>query len=133
MPRLGIALALVSSAALATAAPDERRTSAATAPRTERVIEMTAKKFEFLPTRVTATEGDRITLLVRSADATHGLEIKRLRLSREIPRGGDAVMITFPAPKAGTYEIRCSEYCGRGHDRMRATLVVSPPPPGGTP
>jgi len=29
--------------------------------------------------------------------------------------------------EAGTFEITCSEYCGSGHGRMKAWLIVTPP------
>ena len=89
-------------------------------------IDVTAKRFAFLPDRVEVVEGDQVTLAVKSADGTHGIEIKKLKLKKEVPRGGTAVMLSFTAPAPGTYEITCSEYCGRGHDDMKATLVVKP-------
>lgn len=89
-------------------------------------IDLTAKRFAFLPDRLEAVEGDLVTLAVKSADGTHGIEIKKLKLKKEVPRGGSAVMLSFTAPAAGTYEITCSEYCGRGHDDMKATLIVTP-------
>ena len=89
-------------------------------------LELTAKRFAFLPDHLEVVEGDLVTLAVKSADGTHGIEIKKLKLKKEIPRGGSAVMLTFTAPAPGTYEITCSEYCGRGHDDMKATLVVTP-------
>jgi cytochrome c oxidase subunit 2 len=89
-------------------------------------IEVTAKRFAFVPDRLEVVEGDLVTLTVKSADGTHGIEIKKLKLKKEVPRGGSAVMLTFTAPAPGTYAITCSEYCGRGHDDMKATLVVKP-------
>ncbi|MEW5982434.1 MAG: cupredoxin domain-containing protein [Acidobacteriota bacterium] len=95
------------------------------------VLEMTARRFEFVPDRLVVTEGDRVTIVVRSEDTTHGIEIPRLGLAAEIPRGGRPTVLTFTAPQAGTYELKCSEYCGRGHDRMRGSLVVKPRPAEG--
>ena len=89
-------------------------------------VEMIAKRFAFLPEQVEAAEGDEVTINVRSADGTHGIEIKKLKLKKEVPRGGSAVMLTFTAPAPGTYAITCSEYCGRGHDDMKSVLVVAP-------
>lgn len=89
-------------------------------------VEVTVKRFAFLPDRVEVTEGDLIALAVKSADGTHGIEIKKLKLKKEVPRGGSAVLLSFTAPAPGTYEITCSEYCGRGHDDMKGVLVVSP-------
>jgi cytochrome c oxidase subunit 2 len=93
----------------------------ATAPRE---IEIVARRFAFEPALIEVTEGERVRLMVRSGDGVHGLEIKELRVNKVIPRGGKPVAIEFTAPKAGTFEILCSEYCGDGHDAMTATLVV---------
>ena len=101
-------------------------TSAAPRPPQAVAIELTAKRFAFQPDRLEVVEGDLVALAVTSADGTHGIEIKKLKLKKEVPRGGSAVMLTFTAPGPGTYEITCSEYCGRGHDDMKATLVVKP-------
>ena len=111
---------------------------ARTAPATARAeaadvrFDVTAKRYEFLPDHIDVTEGDRVTLVVRSEDTAHGIGIKRLGIAEEIPRGGQAVTLTFTAPAPGSYEMKCSEYCGRGHDRMRGTLVVRPRQAGGT-
>jgi heme/copper-type cytochrome/quinol oxidase subunit 2 len=89
-------------------------------------IEITAQRFAFLPAKVEVVEGDQVTLAVTSADGTHGFEIKTLEVKKEVPRGGAVVTLSFTAPAPGTYEIKCSEYCGRGHKDMKAALVVSP-------
>jgi heme/copper-type cytochrome/quinol oxidase subunit 2 len=34
------------------------------------------------------------------------------------------VTVRFVADKAGTFEIACSEYCGKGHKKMKGQLVV---------
>ena len=68
--------------------------------------------------------GERVTLAVRSADGVHGIEIKKVKVSKEIPRGAAPVMIEFTATEAGRFPIVCSEYCGDGHDDMKGTLVV---------
>jgi len=89
-------------------------------------VEMIAKRFAFLPEQVEAAEGDEVTINVRSADGTHGIEIGKLKVKKTIPRGGDVVTLTFTAPAPGRYVIKCSEYCGRGHDDMKSVLVVAP-------
>jgi cytochrome c oxidase subunit 2 len=89
-------------------------------------VEMTAKRFAFLPEQVEVAEGDEVTINVRSADGTHGIEIGKLKLKKTIPRGGDVVTLAFTAPAPGRYAITCSEYCGRGHDDMKSVLIVAP-------
>jgi len=89
-------------------------------------VEMTAKRFAFLPEQVEVAEGDEVTINVRSADGTHGIEIEKLKVKKTIPRGGEVVTLSFTAPAPGRYVIKCSEYCGRGHDDMKSALVVAP-------
>ena len=89
-----------------------------------RVIEVVAKRFAFEPSEIEVTVGERVRLAVRSADGVHGIEIKKVKVSKEIPRGVAPVMIEFTATEAGRFPIVCSEYCGDGHDDMKGTLVV---------
>jgi cytochrome c oxidase subunit 2 len=83
-----------------------------------------AKRFGFEPARVEVKEGERIRLVVSSEDGVHGLEIKKFRVNKKIPRGGDKVTMDFVASAPGEYPILCSEYCGEGHDEMKGALVV---------
>jgi cytochrome c oxidase subunit II len=96
--------------------------AAASAPRT---IEVVAKRFTFEPARIEVTEGERVKLVVTSGDGVHGLEIKKFKVKKRIPRGGDPVTIEFVASAPGEYPILCSEYCGSDHDDMKGTLVVA--------
>jgi cytochrome c oxidase subunit 2 len=93
----------------------------ATAPR---VIEVVAKRFTFDPARIEVTDGERVRLVVKSADGVHGMQIKKFKVNTLIPRGGEPVNIDFVAAGPGTYEIICSEECGEGHESMTGALVV---------
>jgi cytochrome c oxidase subunit 2 len=102
-----------------------RQTPAAPEPR---VIEVIAKRFAFEPATIEVIEGERIRLVVTSADGVHGLEIRKLRVNKLIPRGGKPVTIDFVASTPGSYEIACSEECGDGHESMTGRLVVKARP-----
>jgi len=43
------------------------------------------------------------------------------------------VVVEFTAPRAGRYEIACSEFCGSGHGQMKAALVSVAATPTGAP
>lgn len=90
-----------------------------------RVIEVTARRFTFEPAVIEVTEGERVRLVVTSADGVHGLQIKKFRINKLIPRGGQPVTIDFTASAPGRFEILCSEECGEGHDAMGGTLTVT--------
>lgn len=89
------------------------------------MIEVVASRFAFEPARIEVTEGEHIRLLVSSADGVHGVGIKKFRVDKTVPRGGEAVTIDFVASAAGEYPILCSEYCGKGHKEMTSLLVVA--------
>ena len=95
-----------------------------------RVIEVIARRFAFEPSDIEAVQGERIRIAVTSGDGMHGFDIKRFRISKEIPRGGDPVIIDFTPNEAGRFPILCSVFCGDGHGDMRGTLVVTARPVG---
>jgi cytochrome c oxidase subunit 2 len=103
------------------AAPAPARPRQAPEPR---VIEIVAKRFAFVPSRIEVTEGETVRLVVRSADGMHGFQIKKFKVSEEVPRGSEPVTIEFTANAIGEFEIACSAFCGKGHEDMRGKLVV---------
>lgn len=73
--------------------------------------------------------GDRVDFTVESADVNHGFglyspEGKLVTQVQAMPGFINKVSYTFTAP--GKYKVLCMEYCGLGHHRMDAELLVSP-------
>src|SRR5687767_2165476 len=66
-----------------------------------REILVVAKRFGFEPARVEVKEVEHIRLVVSSEDGVHGLEIKKFRVNKKIPRGGDKVTMDFVASAPG--------------------------------
>ena len=121
-----VALPLVPDAERAIFAQDPTETD-------PKVIEVVARRFEFEPSTIEVTEGERVRLLVRSADGPHGVEIKQFKVKKAVPRakpGDEPVTIEFMAATDGTFPILCSEYCWSGHNDMKGTLVVQARPKG---
>jgi cytochrome c oxidase subunit II len=85
-------------------------------------VQVLAKQFAFEPALIQVTEGERVRLVLRSADRVHGFAIRNLNIDVQIPRGGN-VVVEFRAPRAGRYDIACSEFCGSGHGQMKAALL----------
>ena len=102
--------------------------SAPQSPAEPRTIEVLAKRFTFEPSTIEVTEGERLRLVVKSGDGVHGVEIKKFKVNKEIPRGGDPVVIEFTASEAGRFPIICSAFCGDGHGDMKGVLVVQTRP-----
>ena len=91
-----------------------------------RTIDVTISRYAFSPERIEVRVGERLRLNVVSVDGTHGLQVKALGLNASIPAGGRTVTVELTPTEVGTFEINCSKYCGRGHGRMRASLIVRP-------
>ena len=105
-----------------------------------KVVEISAKKYEFIPAEIRVKKGERVQLKVHSVDTTHGAKLilypegskdkstPGLKLSdpsqnEKVEKNVDQ-LIDFVAVEAGTYEIRCAKLCGMGHGRMKAKLIV---------
>ena len=91
-----------------------------------RTIDVKLSRYAFSPDRIDVGLGERVRLNVASVDGTHGFQVKALGVNALIPDDGKTVTVELTAKEAGTFEIKCSEYCGRGHRRMQAWLIVTP-------
>lgn len=109
------ALAL-SLAGLARAADDS-----ASAPVHE--FKMTARSYEFDPAVITVKKGEKVRLIITATDRKHGIEIEGYDID-QILNVGEPTTIEFTADKAGTFEFKCSVFCGFGHRKMKGKLVV---------
>ncbi|MBV9210067.1 MAG: cupredoxin domain-containing protein [Acidobacteria bacterium] len=90
-------------------------------------IHITAKKFSFVPQTITVQKGQRVKLIVTSADVEHGFAVKELRIHERI-EAGQTKSIIFTPEEVGRFRIYCSVYCGDGHDEMTGELVVTDGP-----
>jgi len=93
-----------------------------------RTVDVALSRYAFSPERIELRAGEPVRLNVVSTDGTHGFQVKALGLNVHVPSRGTAVTIDLTPKEAGTYRISCSEYCGTGHSRMQAWLIVSPAP-----
>ena len=87
-------------------------------------IQITAKRFAFVPDKITVKKGQSVTLVLQSQDVTHGLSVKELGIKTEIPKGRPTIISFIPA-KTGTFQGQCSHFCGSGHGSMKFTVVVT--------
>ena len=122
----GWRILMLSACTAATFAIGDRPSSAQTAE--PRVVPIVARRFAFEPSQIEAAVGERLRLVITSADGVHGVEIKKFKIKKEVPRGGEAVTIEFTATTEGTFPILCSEYCGNGHNDMTGMLIVRSAP-----
>lgn len=88
-----------------------------------REIKLEAFQFGFSPSIITVNRGDRVRLLATSRDVTHGVRIRAYDIDVPLNRG-ETKTIEFTADITGEFIIECSVYCGKGHQQMKARLIV---------
>ena len=91
-----------------------------------RTIDVAVSRYAFSPERIEVRVGERVRLNIVSLDSAHGFRVRALGLNVVIPAGGTTVTVELMPTEVGRFEINCSEYCGRGHGRMKASLIVTP-------
>ena len=91
---------------------------------TERVIKITAKKFEYSPNEIRIKKGVPVVLEFTSLDRVHGFTVPDLGGIRATIEPGKVTQVRIMAPKAGTYEFHCDLFCGDGHEDMTGKIIV---------
>ena len=140
--RLMLSVPILLTGALATMPQDQ----AAGGDQSVKVIEVSAKKYEFTPQEVHVKKGSKVELKVHSVDEAHGIKLSLY--PKGSPKGGKDKaspglvfsdpaangkvdkdkdkdqILEFTAQEAGTYDFECARFCGFGHRHMKGTLVV---------
>lgn len=88
-----------------------------------RLVEITARKFEFAPTVITLKKGEPVTLRLTSTDRAHGLMVKEFHVDLDV-EGGQSTEVTFTPAESGRFAAICDHYCGSGHGNMKMVFVV---------
>ena len=115
-----MAFAAACGIALAVAVPKTGLVHASDNPK---VIEITAKKFEFTPSQITLKKGETVTLRLTSSDRVHGFMSKPLKIDTDIPNDTTKDVAVTP-DTAGDFTIICDHYCGTGHGNMKMKVTV---------
>jgi cytochrome c oxidase subunit 2 len=95
--------------------------SATDAPRR---IEVSVKKFAYMPAEITVKKGEPVVLILTTEDVAHGLKFKELNLNTKFDKNKPAEL-TFTPDKLGDFVGHCSVFCGSGHGSMTLTLHVT--------
>ena len=118
--KLTIALPIALAAGMVVAQLFVSETPAQLAPRR---IEVTARRFEFIPNEITLNKGEPVVLALKSADVTHGIRFKELGIQAKVSKGQTSEL-AFTPDKTGTFVGHCAVFCGSGHGQMILTLHV---------
>ena len=91
----------------------------------DRVINVVAERFTFVPSQIKLKQGEVVELRIRSLDTNHGFAIRDAGINVVIPkRGKGDARVLFRAQKIGVFPFECSKACGAGHTIMRGRIVV---------
>jgi cytochrome c oxidase subunit II len=88
-----------------------------------KVIEITAKKFDFTPAEITLKKGEPVILRLTSSDRVHGFMSKPLKIDTDIAAGKTTDVAVTP-DTAGDFTVICDHYCGLGHGNMKMKVSV---------
>lgn len=91
----------------------------------DRVINVVAERFSFVPSVIRLKQGEVVELRIRSLDTNHGFRIRKAGVNVIVPkRGRGDARILFRAQEKGVFPFDCSKACGAGHTIMRGRIVV---------
>jgi len=90
----------------------------------ERVIHITAKKFEFNPDSITLKKGEPVVFEISSDDRKHGFNLRAFGVRGDLVPG-KVSRIRFTPDKTGKFTFSCDIFCGDGHEDMSGTVVVT--------
>ena len=113
-------LAAACGIAVAAVAPKTKLASAAVNPK---VIEITAKRFQFTPSEITLKRGEPVILRLTSTDRVHGFMSRLFKIDTDILPDKTTDIAVTPAT-AGNFTIICDHYCGTGHGNMKIKVAV---------
>jgi len=89
----------------------------------DRTIEITARQFAYEPATIRVGLGERVRLVLTTADVAHSLAVREYGINL-IVTPGEAAAAVFTADRPGRFLIYCTVYCGTGHPDHVGTLIV---------
>ena len=92
-------------------------------PPTDRVVTITASRFEYSPAVIKVNPGDRVTVKLVANDVVHGLSIDGYNLATTAEPGQTA-SLSFIANRPGSFRFHCTITCGNLHPFMTGKLEV---------
>ena len=103
-----------------------------TVPRMNKIDENTyqvfavAQMWMFQPSEISVPVGAEVDFFLTSKDVVHGFNIAQKNINMTAVYGSiNKTTVRFDKP--GVYDIVCHEYCGSGHQNMKAQVIVNYP------
>ena len=89
----------------------------------ERVIKITAHKFDYTPNEIRLKKDEPVVLEFTSTDVDHGFNVPDLKVQADVLLG-KITRVRFTPHKAGKFEIHCDNFCGLDHETMGGAVIV---------
>ena len=89
----------------------------------ERVIRISAKRFDYTPGNLTLKKGEAVLLELTSKDVLMGFNLPGFNLRADIVPG-KVTRVRFVPDKAGTFTFLCDIFCGTRHEEMNGRITV---------
>ena len=90
----------------------------------ERVIRVTARKFEFEPETIELKQGEPVVLEFTTADVLMGFNAPDFKVRADIAPG-QVARVRLAPDRAGEFEFFCDNFCGEGHETMSGRIRVT--------
>lgn len=88
-----------------------------------RRIDIIVSRFTYSPSEITLKKGETVVLALTSTDVTHGLLVKDMGIKVELKKN-QTQEVTITPDKVGTFDGKCSHFCGKGHGSMILAINV---------
>ena len=87
-------------------------------------VEILCRKSSYSPNAFTVKKGEKVRVILKSADVPHGFAIDELNVATEVSPGPPTV-VEFTPDRAGKFEFYCVVRCGKDHLKMRGVMTVT--------
>ena len=89
----------------------------------ERIVQISAERYEYSPQRVVLKKGEPVILELTSEDRLHGFHVKPLGIRADVVPG-HPVRVRVTPDKTGKFPFTCDLFCGSGHNDMGGIIEV---------
>ena len=89
-----------------------------------RVIELTARRFTYIPNEIALKVGERVVIAISSIDFVHGMNLPDLHMRLDLVPGRITKLELQPKTP-GVIDFVCDNFCGDGHEEMHGRFIVS--------
>jgi len=90
----------------------------------ERVIDVVAKRFDFVPEEIHVARGEAVVLRFTAPDVPMGFHLPDFDLREDLVPGAITTVRLTP-DRIGSFTFMCDVFCGSGHEEMSGTLIVA--------